>query len=91
MADVPDDLLNAQQKRVKAATLAETVDFDREGAARALSVHAGPWGFLDFEAVQFAIPRWAGTRPYQQLPFQFSFHRIGTDGTLEHREFLGNL
>lgn len=88
MADVPDELLTAPQKRVKAATITGTVDFNRDGAARALAAHKGPWGFLDFEAVQLAIPRWTGTRPYQQLPFQFSFHHLAEDGTLTHREFL---
>jgi hypothetical protein len=28
----------------------------------------------------FAVPRWEGTRPYQQLPFQFSLHIIHGDG-----------
>ena len=33
-----------------------------------------PRYYLDFESIQFAIPRWARTRPYQQLPFQWSCH-----------------
>jgi hypothetical protein len=33
-----------------------------------------PLHFLDFETFQTAIPLVDGTRPYQQVPFQFSLH-----------------
>ena len=47
-----------------------------------------PIHFLDFETMGTAIPRYAGTRPYQTLPFQWSDHILYEDGTLEHREYL---
>jgi hypothetical protein len=47
-----------------------------------------PRYYLDFETVQFAVPRWAGTRPFQQLVFQWSCHVEPRPGELEHREFL---
>jgi len=47
-----------------------------------------PRYYLDFETVQFAVPRWAGTRPYQQLVFQWSCHVETEPGELEHKEFL---
>jgi CRISPR/Cas system-associated exonuclease Cas4 (RecB family) len=47
-----------------------------------------PQFYLDFETINFAIPRWAGTRPHQQLPFQWSCHIYRQSGELEHREFL---
>ncbi len=35
------------------------------------------------------MPLWPGTRPYQQLPFQFSVHRLGASGgSADHHEFL---
>jgi len=34
------------------------------------------------------VPIWKGTRPYQQIPFQFSLHRLDEDGRLEHGAFL---
>jgi hypothetical protein len=86
---VPDDALNAQQRRVKAHTLAGTVYFDRAGAAADLAGAQFPACFLDFESIQFGVPTWAGTRPYQQIPFQFSLHRLSRPGgQLEHVEFL---
>ena len=47
-----------------------------------------PRFYLDFETVQFAVPRWAGTRPFQQLVFQWSCHIEPQPGVVEHREFL---
>jgi predicted RecB family nuclease len=47
-----------------------------------------PRFYLDFETINFVIPRWAGTRPHQQLPFQWSCHIQRKGGILEHREFL---
>ncbi len=88
LADVPDDLLNPKQMRVKTHTLANTVFFDAVGAAADLAVHSLPAYFLDFETIQFAVPIWQGTRPYQQNTFQFSLHTLSEAGQLEHTEFL---
>lgn len=88
LRDVPDDMLNARQKRVKAHTLANTVFFDAAGAAADLSVHSLPAYFLDFETIQFAVPIWKGTRPYQQNPFQFSLHTVSAASLVGHTAFL---
>lgn len=49
-----------------------------------------PWPryYLDFESIQFTVPIWPGTRPYEQLPFQWSCHVEHRSNELEHREFL---
>lgn len=88
LRNVPDDLLNTRQQRVKTHTLANTVYFDAAGAAADLAVHTLPAYFLDFETIQFAVPIWQGTRPYQQNPFQFSLHTLSESGQLDHTEFL---
>jgi hypothetical protein len=88
MRDLPDEYLNDVQRRVKQATITGRPFFDRDAAARDLGGHAPTRWFLDFETVQFAIPIWKGTRPYQQLPFQFSLHQLGGSGELVHTEFL---
>ena len=85
---VPDELLNERQQRVKAHTLSDTVYFDGPNAAADLAGHKLPAYFLDFETIQFAVPIWKGTRPYQQIPFQFSLHRLGRNGKLESKSFL---
>ena len=88
LREVPDDLLNARQQRVKTHTLENTVFFDAAGAAADLVMHTLPAYFLDFETIRFAVPIWKGTRPYQQNTFQFSLHTLSESGQLGHAEFL---
>ena len=88
LREVPDDLLSLLQLRVKEHTLAGTTFFDKEGAAADLAQYPLPAYFLDFESVQFAVPKWKGTRPYQQITFQFSVHRVSEFVRLTHDSFL---
>lgn len=88
MRDVPDDLLNDRQRRVKVHTLSGEPYLDGIGAAADLASHKLPAYFMDFETIQFAVPIWKGTRPYQQIPYQFSVHRLSRTGKLEQTSFL---
>jgi hypothetical protein len=88
LKEVPDELLNARQQRVKTHTLSATVFFDAKAATAELAASKLPAYFLDFESIQFAVPIWKATRPYQQIPFQFSLHRLSRSNSLEHRSFL---
>jgi hypothetical protein len=88
LRDIPDDLLNERQLRVKACTLAGKTYFDAANAARDLAAYGLPAYFMDFETTQLAVPIWKGTRPYQQVPFQYSVHRLSRTGKLDHRVFL---
>ena len=48
-----------------------------------------PHYFMDFETFQTAIPIYDGTKPYQQIPFQFSVHVVEKPGAeLRHYSFL---
>jgi hypothetical protein len=47
-----------------------------------------PLYFLDFETYQTAIPLYDGLRPYQQIPFQFSVHKIDKNGKKTHFSFI---
>ena len=85
---VPDEVLSEIQSRVKEHTLARTVFFDAAGAAADLAPHGFPAYFLDFESIQFAVPIWKGTRPYQPITFQFSLHTLAESGQLAHTAFL---
>jgi len=60
--------------------LAKTVFFN--AAAADLAPHSLPVYFIDFESIQFALPIWKGTRPYQQIVFQPA--HLGT-GRQTHR------
>jgi CRISPR/Cas system-associated exonuclease Cas4 (RecB family) len=88
MRQVPDELLNERQLRVKTHTLAGTTFFDATNAAANLAACTLPACFIDFETIQFPVPIWKGTRPYQQIPFQFSVHVLSPTGRLSHTPFL---
>lgn len=47
-----------------------------------------PRYYLDFETVGPGVPLWAGSRPFQSVPFQWSLHVETARGQFEHREFL---
>jgi predicted RecB family nuclease len=48
-----------------------------------------PLYFMDFETVFPALPLFAGLRPYDQLPFQWSVHVLSKPSAeVEHHEFL---
>ena len=84
----PAALTNATHTKVHQATVSGDVYHDADGARAAMAGWAFPRTWLDFETIGFAVPRWIGTRPYQQVPFQFSAHVETADGVIDHREFL---
>lgn len=62
---------------------------DRKNIREFLKTLSYPLYFLDFESVMPIIPRYIGTHPYQQIPFQYSLHYIEREGgELMHKEFL---
>lgn len=62
---------------------------DKNGIQDFLDTLSYPLYFLDFETEQPVIPKYNGTKPYQQIPFQYSLHYIESeDGELKHKEFL---
>ncbi len=48
-----------------------------------------PLYFLDYETINSTLPMFDGTRPFQQVPFQFSLHiQQELNGKLKHVEFI---
>ena len=45
---------------------------------------------LRFDTIGFAVPVWAGTRPYQTLPFQWACDVQNADGTCMQHGFLAD-
>lgn len=82
-------LTELQQMQVD-CTLHNTTRIDKTGLRDFLNTLHFPIYHLDFETMQSVIPLYDGTRPFQQIPFQYSLHIEYEDGTLEHREFLGD-
>lgn len=82
--------LTEVQKIQVESTLNGTAHIDRQGLKEFLGTLRYPIYHLDFETMQPIIPLFDGTRPYQQLTFQYSLHIEHADGKIEHREFLGD-
>lgn len=62
---------------------------DKGGIQNFLNTLSYPIYFLDFETMQLVVPQYPGTKPYQQIPFQYSLHYIEEPGgELKHKEFL---
>jgi hypothetical protein len=50
-----------------------------------------PLYFLDFETIGPAVPKYNGTRPYQQLVFQYSLHtQENYSSNILHKEYLAD-
>ena len=88
MRDIPKGLLNPAQALQVEATLGQKIVVDKEGVREFLGSLWYPLCFLDFETCMSPVPLFDGTRPYQQVPFQFSLHTQERRGALIHHAFL---
>ena len=90
MRDVPKNFpLKPKQRRV--ADVAKSGKIYRSPElVKLLPTLALPANYLDFETFSPAIPIYAGTRPYQRIPFQWSWHFTDGSGSLIHADFLAN-
>ncbi len=78
-----------QQRQISFALDKKGTYVERENIRAFLEQLTYPLYFLDFETMQPVIPLFDGTKPYQQIPFQYSLHYIeAKGGSLKHKEFL---
>ncbi|HBT34470.1 MAG TPA: DUF2779 domain-containing protein [Pusillimonas sp.] len=88
LRDVPPAALrNALHHRIRQAHISDRPYLDPE-AGQVLRRLGWPRYNLDFETIAFPVPIWKGTRPYQQVPFQWSCHHEMKSGKLFHTGFL---
>lgn len=86
--DIPTGFLNEkQQMQVDCALNGETV-INQEAISDFINRLEYPIYHLDFETINTAVPLFDGSRPYQQIPFQYSLHIEHADGTVNHHEYL---
>jgi hypothetical protein len=89
MKDIPLDILNKYQKLQLEATLNKTEKIDKNAIRAFIDKLFYPMCFLDFETISNAIPLFDGTRPYRQVPFQYSLHiQDSEEAELYHFEYL---
>jgi hypothetical protein len=89
--DVPDDFHIGKNAKLQIQHhKSQEIKIDKPKIKEFLDTIEYPINFFDFETFQNAIPRFDDQRPYAQMPFQYSLHILHEDGTLEHKEFLGD-
>jgi hypothetical protein len=89
--DVPNDFhFGANASLQIAHHKSQKIKIDKLKIKAFLDTIEYPINFFDFETFQNAIPRFDNQRPYAQIPFQYSLHIVHEDGTMEHKEFLGD-
>ena len=89
--DVPDDFHLGKNASLQIQHhKSQEIKIDKPKIKEFLDTIEYPINFFDFETFQNAIPRFDNQRPYAQMPFQYSLHILHRDGTLEHKEFLGD-
>jgi hypothetical protein len=90
LKDIPESVdLTERQMIQRKVALTGQPHIDRKALASFLKRLKYPVSYLDFETFSTAIPLFDGLTPYQQVPFQFSLHRVTAPGAaLEHHAFL---
>lgn len=90
--DIPAEIIStlapAQQMQI-AGTKSGEVRIDKQAIAKFMQTIQFPIYFLDYETAADAVPLYDGTKPYQQIPMQYSLHILDAPGKeLRHTEFL---
>jgi len=90
IAEIPDDYpLSDKQEIQRATAISGKPHIKQKQIQTFLNNLQHPLHFLDFETFSTAVPMFDSTRPYQQIPFQFSLHVVHKAGAKpEHRKFL---
>ena len=90
IAEIPDDYPLSDKQEIQRATAISGKPHVKPTQIRTfLNNLQHPLHFLDFETFSTAVPMFDGTRPYEQIPFQFSLHIVHKVGAKpEHRKFL---
>ena len=91
MEDIPEDyhLTFSQQLQVNGIKNKESYQ-DLNSICDFFNTWEYPLHFFDFETLFAAVPVLDGTRPYQQVPFQYSLHILNAENRIVHEEFLAD-
>lgn len=90
--DIPNDyvLPESQQLQLDSYKNGDSI-INKKALKDFLKTFKYPLYFMDFESFQPAIPLFDYSKPYQQIPFQYSLHyQKSNRSKLEHKEFLAD-
>ncbi len=88
--DIPQDFpLSKNHKLQVDSHLSRASKIDKMAIKDFLDTLNYPLSFMDFESFQPAVPLYDKSKPYQQIPFQYSLHYKESESSeLKHSEFL---
>ncbi|MDP1523318.1 MAG: DUF2779 domain-containing protein [Methylotenera sp.] len=90
LRDVPEERIEGwKHQRVWRATKCGQAELNPE-AGRIIAALPYPRYYIDFETINPAVPVWVGTRPYMQVPFQWSCHIETAKGVMTHLAYLAD-
>jgi hypothetical protein len=90
ISDIPDSFDTTERQYIDIQSFKhDQIHKDKEPIREFLDTLVYPLYYLDYETIFPAVPLFDNTRPYQQVPFQFSLHiQKKKGGKLKHVEFL---
>ncbi|MCL5017309.1 MAG: DUF2779 domain-containing protein [Patescibacteria group bacterium] len=82
--EIPEEIefTEIQKNQIQAHVL-DKVLLEKELIARELGELSFPLYFLDYETCPAAVPRFDGYSPYNQIPFQYSLHKLNSPADKE--------
>lgn len=91
LTETPDTGLIGAQRVQKSAVASGRAHVEKAAVVALLAELEYPLWHLDFESLNPAVPLFDGTRPFEQVPFQFSLHvQDEPDDEPRHIEYLAN-
>jgi len=90
IADIPESVNLNDKQRIQVKALRENkVHIDKTQIRKFIDRLIYPLYFLDFETINPGIPVYDYSRPFEDIPFQYSLHVIRKEGEKpEHHSFL---
>ena len=87
--DIPISELPVHAQAQVKAFLEKAETIDKKSVKEFLKTICYPLAFLDFETFMSAVPPFDYTKPYEQIPFQYSLHVQGKKkAAIKHFEYL---
>ena len=81
ISDIPGDFAMTERESTRVEVeRTGNIYIDRETIRNEIDGLAYPLNFLDYESFNPGVPKFPGTRPYQQMVFQYSLHTIDEPG-----------
>jgi len=90
LQDVAEDEVTASMIPVLRAAHSGEPEINHKGVERFLGSMDFPLFFYDYETFKSAVPIMDGVSPHEQTPVQVSVHRLDSDGSLHHFEYLAD-